>query len=67
MFYLNPLPYRAPTIKVSDKVIIPQEKHPDINFVGLLIGPRGNTLKTLEREVTFHLLHFTSFVNNMIV
>lgn len=31
--------------------MIPQEEHPDINFVGLLIGPRGNTLKTLEREV----------------
>lgn len=25
--------------------MIPQEEHPDINFVGLLIGPRGNTLK----------------------
>ena len=32
-------------IKVSDKVMIPQEEHPEINFVGLLIGPRGNTLK----------------------
>ena len=29
---------RAPTVKVSDKVMIPQEEHPDINFVGLLIG-----------------------------
>ena len=25
-------------MKVSDKVMIPQEEHPDINFVGLLIG-----------------------------
>jgi splicing factor 1 len=32
-------------VRVSDKVMIPQEEHPDINFVGLLIGPRGNTLK----------------------
>lgn len=32
-------------IKVNDKVMIPQEEHPEINFVGLLIGPRGNTLK----------------------
>ena len=31
--------------RVSDKVMIPQEEHPEINFVGLLIGPRGNTLK----------------------
>ena len=32
-------------VRVSDKVMIPQDEHPDINFVGLLIGPRGNTLK----------------------
>lgn len=32
--------------RVSDKVMIPQEEHPEINFVGLLIGPRGNTLKS---------------------
>ena len=32
--------------------MIPQEEHPDINFVGLLIGPRGNTLKNLEKEVS---------------
>ena len=30
--------------------MIPQEAHPDINFVGLLIGPRGNTLKNMEKE-----------------
>lgn len=36
---------RPPVLRVSDKVLIPQEEHPDINFVGLLIGPRGNTLK----------------------
>lgn len=37
--------FRPPIIRVNDKVMIPQEQHPDINFVGLLIGPRGNTLK----------------------
>lgn len=36
--------------RVIDKVLIPQEEHPDINFVGLLIGPRGNTLKAMEKE-----------------
>jgi len=35
---------------LHDKVWIPQEDHPEINFVGLLIGPRGNTLKSLEAE-----------------
>jgi len=48
--YKPPMDYRAPTIKVSDKVMIPQDNHPDINFMGLIIGPRGNTLKALEKE-----------------
>ncbi len=37
-------------MKISDRVMIPQDLHPEINFVGLLIGPRGNTLKMLEKE-----------------
>ncbi|CAG5131364.1 unnamed protein product, partial [Candidula unifasciata] len=42
--------YKPPIIRVNDKIMIPQEEHPEINFVGLLIGPRGNTLKNLEKE-----------------
>uniref|UniRef100_A0A1B6EEL0 Branchpoint-bridging protein n=1 Tax=Clastoptera arizonana TaxID=38151 RepID=A0A1B6EEL0_9HEMI len=45
-----PADYKPPVIRVSDKVMIPQDDHPDINFVGLLIGPRGNTLKSMERD-----------------
>lgn len=30
------------------KVYVPVEQHPDINFIGLLIGPRGSTQKRLE-------------------
>ncbi|XP_041362536.1 splicing factor 1-like isoform X2 [Gigantopelta aegis] len=48
--YKPPPDYKPPVIRVNDKVMIPQEEHPDINFVGLLIGPRGNTLKNLEKE-----------------
>ena len=33
------------TNNVNDKVMIPQEEHPEINFLGLLIGPCGNILK----------------------
>ncbi len=42
--------FRPTAVKVSDKVMIPQDLHPEINFVGLLIGPRGNTLKMMEKE-----------------
>jgi len=48
--YKVPLDYKPPQTKLSDKVLIPQEEYPDINFVGLLIGPRGNTLKSMERD-----------------
>ena len=36
--------------EVNDKVMIPQEEHPKIDFVGPLMGPRGNTLKSIESE-----------------
>lgn len=45
-----PADYKPPSIRISEKVSIPQEQYPDINFVGLLLGPRGNTLKTLEKD-----------------
>ncbi|XP_076072201.1 splicing factor 1-like isoform X1 [Mytilus galloprovincialis] len=48
--YKPPADYKPPIIRVSDKVMIPQDEHPEINFVGLLIGPRGNTLKNLEKD-----------------
>ena len=48
-------PCRPPSIKVQRKVMIPIEDFPDINFMGLLIGPRGNTLKALEKEVRVDL------------
>lgn len=48
--YKPPPDYKPPLVKVCEKVMIPQEEHPDINFVGLLIGPRGNTLKSMEKD-----------------
>jgi len=48
--------------RVSDKVMIPQEEHPEINFVGLLIGPRGNTLKC--KNVFFLSITVVGLVNN---
>lgn len=36
--------------KPCDKVWIPAEEYPEVNFIGLLIGPRGNTLKKMEAE-----------------
>ncbi|KFH65616.1 hypothetical protein MVEG_09092 [Podila verticillata NRRL 6337] len=44
-----PADYKRPT-KTQDKVYIPVKEFPEINFIGLLIGPRGNTLKKMETE-----------------
>ncbi|KAF9183497.1 hypothetical protein BGZ51_004000 [Haplosporangium sp. Z 767] len=44
-----PADYKRPT-KTMDKVYIPVKEFPEINFIGLLIGPRGNTLKKMEGE-----------------
>ncbi|XP_019855951.1 PREDICTED: splicing factor 1-like isoform X1 [Amphimedon queenslandica] len=54
--YKPPVDYRPPAQKFEDKVFIPQEDHPLTNFVGLIIGPRGNTLKTLEKETNCKIM-----------
>lgn len=38
-----------PTKKVQ-KITIPVDKHPNYNFIGLIIGPRGKTQKELEAK-----------------
>lgn len=48
--YRPPADYRPPEVKIQDRVAIPQEEHPDVNFIGLIIGPRGNTLKKMEKD-----------------
>ncbi|WVO12561.1 branchpoint-bridging protein [Cryptococcus depauperatus] len=34
----------------QDKVYIPVKEFPEINFFGLLVGPRGNSLKKMENQ-----------------
>jgi splicing factor 1 len=36
--------------KRSNKIRIPIEEHPQYNFIGLIIGPRGKTQKELESK-----------------
>ncbi|OAY80497.1 Branchpoint-bridging protein, partial [Ananas comosus] len=42
-----PADYRPP--KLQKKLYIPKD-YPGYNFIGLIIGPRGNTQKRMERE-----------------
>ncbi|CAG0879778.1 unnamed protein product [Darwinula stevensoni] len=38
------------TVTLSEKVYVPNKEHPDFNFVGRILGPRGMTAKQLEQE-----------------
>lgn len=40
----------GPVICKSDKIFVPIDKHPEYNFVGRILGPRGMTAKQLEQE-----------------
>ncbi|XP_076054861.1 protein held out wings isoform X2 [Oratosquilla oratoria] len=38
------------SVSLSEKVYVPVKDHPDFNFVGRILGPRGMTAKQLEQE-----------------
>lgn len=44
-----PPDYRRPA-KTQEKIYVPVNDYPEVNFIGLLIGPRGNTLKSMETK-----------------
>ncbi|XP_022985472.1 splicing factor-like protein 1 [Cucurbita maxima] len=43
-----PADYRPP--KLQKKLYIPMKEYPGYNFIGLIIGPRGNTQKRMEKQ-----------------
>jgi splicing factor 1 len=45
-----PADYTASPVKKCRKIYIPQDEYPEYNFIGLILGPRGNTQKRMERE-----------------
>ncbi|XP_060067705.1 KH domain-containing RNA-binding protein qki.L-like isoform X3 [Ylistrum balloti] len=48
----DPLPLpevQGPTVTLSEKLYVPVKEHPDFNFVGRILGPRGMTAKELEQ------------------
>ncbi|RWS12440.1 Protein held out wing-like protein [Dinothrombium tinctorium] len=40
----------GPILQKQEKVYVPVKDHPDYNFVGRILGPRGMTAKQLEQE-----------------
>ncbi|KAJ4916981.1 splicing factor-related [Raphanus sativus] len=49
-----PADYRPP--KLHKKLFIPMKDYPGYDFIGLIIGPRGNTQKRMERETGAKIL-----------
>ncbi|CDF35403.1 splicing factor SF1, predicted [Chondrus crispus] len=43
-------PHGMRALKFSDKLFIPKEKEGTLNFIGRILGPRGNTQKRLEKD-----------------
>lgn len=42
-------------IKVTKKVLIPVYRHPNFNFVGKVLGPKGATLQGLSKQYKCHM------------
>merc|ERR1711892_1002647 len=42
--------YREKPIRLTVKVQVPLKEHPKFNFVGKLLGPKGNSLKRMQEE-----------------
>ncbi|XP_076445033.1 KH domain-containing RNA-binding protein qki.L-like isoform X2 [Babylonia areolata] len=40
----------GPTVSLQEKLFVPVKEHPDFNFVGRILGPRGMTAKELEQH-----------------
>lgn len=41
---------QGPVLTMSEKLYVPVKDHPDFNFVGRILGPRGMTAKQLEQD-----------------
>eukprot|EP01083_Nonionella_stella_P193119 713567_1 len=46
--YQPPSDYKPP--KLTHKIMMPVDDYPDYNFFGLIVGPRGNTQKEMQKE-----------------
>merc|ERR1719510_2073907 len=42
--------YRERPIRLTVRALVPTKEHPKFNFVGKLLGPKGNSMKRLQEE-----------------
>lgn len=48
--YQPPAQFAYKNSKLEDKVDVPQDEYPQYNFMGLLLGPRGNSLEKIKQK-----------------
>ena len=49
---------RIPNTISQSLIFVFQDDHPGLNFMGLLIGPRGNTLKAMEKVLAAFIFDY---------
>ncbi len=54
--YQPPAAYKYKNAQLEDRVMIPAEENPHINFMGLLLGPRGNFLEELKKKTKCNIV-----------
>ncbi len=54
--YQPPSSYKYKNVQLEDRVLIPAEEYPNINFMGLLLGPRGNFLEELKAKTKCNII-----------
>lgn len=48
--YQPPTCFQYKNSKLEDKIEVPQDEYPQYNFMGLLLGPRGNSLEKIKQK-----------------
>ena len=54
--YQPPSAFKYKNASLEEKVIIPADEHPHINFVGLILGPRGKQLEEIKEETKCQII-----------
>ena len=54
--YQPPSAYKYKNANLEEKVMIPADEHPHINFVGLILGPRGKQLEEIKAETKCQII-----------
>eukprot|EP00088_Acartia_fossae_P021316 TRINITY_DN2278_c0_g1_i9.p1 TRINITY_DN2278_c0_g1~~TRINITY_DN2278_c0_g1_i9.p1 ORF type:complete len:518 (-),score=143.18 TRINITY_DN2278_c0_g1_i9:610-2163(-) len=54
--YQPPSNYAYKNTQLEDKIDVPQDEYPQYNFMGLLLGPRGNSLEKIKQKYSCKII-----------